>query len=151
MLKKPNAGWSELSIGQFKREVGNLTDVPCDLIKAFSNFFDYGSGVSSFDCEPYQFDLIFSYTMGVGVAQIAYIADCESEIFCENIKIPDLAKEFIEDIKSNIDAWSKWHGFQDGYSKVDKKYKKKILKGIKRLEKKLQENNNKFKVYVKKS
>ena len=45
--------------------------------------------------------------MGTGVAESVYIVDCEKKIICENIKILDLAKEFIEDIKENIDILKK--------------------------------------------
>lgn len=151
MLGIPKYGWSKFSVGKFEKDVSYLTNVPCDLIKAFLDFFDHGSGIVSFNCEPYQFDLIFSYTIAGGFAQHAYIVDSESDIFCESIKITDLAKEFIEDIKRNIDEWSKWRGFDDGYSSINKKYKKEILKGISLLEKKLEENKNKFQVFVKKS
>ena len=136
MLEKPNAGWADLKIGNFTATVSSMTNVPCDLIKAFSDFIYKGAGIASFDCEPYQFDLILSYTMGTGVAELVYIVDCEKKIICENIKILDLAKEFIGDIKENIDAWaSAWFGYKGDYSKVDPKYKKEILMGIKKLEK----------------
>ena len=136
MLGKPNAGWAYLKIGNFTANVSSMTNVPCDLIKAFVDFINKGAGIASFDCEPYQFDLVLSYTMGAGVAGLVYIVDCEKKIFCENLKILDLAKEFIVDIKENIDSWaSAWFGYKGDYSKIDPKYKREISTGINKLEK----------------
>ena len=135
MLGKPNAGWADLKIGNFTACVSYLTNVPCDLIKAFSDFIQNGVGVASFDCEPYQFDVIFSYTMSGGVLGLVYVVDSDKKLVCENINVIDLAKEFVEDIKRDIDAWATWFGYEDDFAKIDMEFKKKIQTGIESLDK----------------
>ena len=47
------------------------------------------------------------------------------------------------DIKENIDDWaSAWHGNEDGFEKIDKRYRKGILTGIKKLERLIENYEN---------
>lgn len=137
MLSKPKNGWAKIKIGTFEREVGCLTAVPNDLLKAFINFFENGAGVASFECEPYEFDLVFSYTFTGGGKGTAYVIDSEQKLIYEGISVIELAKEFVADIKNNLVAWSRWKPdspIKSEYKTAEQK-KQVLLEDIEKLEK----------------
>lgn len=140
MLGKPKNGWAKLKIGTFEKEVSFLTDVPNDLLKAFINFFENGVGVASFECEPYEFDLVFSYTFTGGTRGMVYIVDSEQKLFYEEISVIQLVKEFISDIKTDLVDWSRWNAdtSMKGSCKTTEQNKHNILVGIEKLEKLIQ-------------
>lgn len=105
MLSNPKAGWCELEIGDFKGTPSYLTDVPVDLLTAFIDYYKKGIGVSFFDEEGSEFNLLLSNYS-------AYIIYCgnESTLYeFPNIDIDNLAKELIADIKSNVDSWANFY------------------------------------------
>lgn len=137
MLSRPENGWAEIQIGTFKKEVSYLTDVPNDLLKAFISFFENGAGVASFECEPYEFDLVFSFTFTGGVKGMAYIMDSEQKLFYEEISVIQLAKEFVSDIKTDLLVWSSWNEntSMKRSDKIKEQKKQDILVGLEKLEK----------------
>lgn len=128
MLSKPKFGWSELKIGDFVSSVESVTDVPCDILKAYYDFFHFGQGVASFYSSGFQFDLILSYTMDP--ANI-YIVDNQGKVYIEKVTLN--ADELIHDIKDNIDVWAEWFG------KYSNSYKELILENVERLEKEIED------------
>ena len=128
MLSKPKFGWSELKIGDFISPVESVTDVPCDILKAYYDFFHFGQGIASFYNGGFQFDLILSYTMDPSTI---YIVDNSGKVYIEKNWLN--AEELIYDIKDNIDAWAEWFG------KYSNNYKELILENVKKLETELED------------
>lgn len=58
--------------------------------------------------------------MTCGTKGLAYIVDEDKKLFNEDILVLDLAKNFIDDIKNNIDDWSNWDYM---LNRMDKKTK----------------------------
>lgn len=121
MLSNPKAGWCELEIGNFKGTPSYLTDVPVDLLTAFIDYYKKGIGVSFFDEEGSEFNLLLSYHS----AYIIYI-DYENNSTLYDFPLIDinkLAKELITDIKSNIDSWASFYASAASLLAWDNKFK----------------------------
>lgn len=108
MLSEPKSGWSVLTVGNFEEEVGYLTNVQLDLIIAFNSFFERGCGAASFECEPYGFDLIFSYSGAADSRGVAYIVDDDKKLYRDGVPVLQLAKAFVKDINDSLDDWADW-------------------------------------------
>ena len=127
-----------MKIGKFKKKVSYLTDVPNDLINAFISFFETGTGAASFECEPYEFDLIFSYNFAKGGKAMPYIVSWKRKIYTESVPVTELATEFLTEIKRDLDAWSEW-GYNTTTPEIVKQNKQILTKNIERLEKIIQD------------
>jgi len=122
-------GYTKLKIGNFEMDVDITTNVPCDLMKAFSDFLYMGAGIVSMRSDAYQFDLILSYTMDAQRSNI-YMVDNDSKIHYQGYEIADvlkLSKELLVDIKTNINFW------------ISIFNKKDLIKGLKTLEKNIKD------------
>ena len=129
MLEKLSNGYVKMKIGNFEIRVDLSTNVPCDLMKAFSDFLYYGAGIASMRSDAYQFDLILSYTMDAQKSNI-YMVDNDNKIHYQEYEVADvlkLAKELLVDVKTNIDFW------------ISISNKKDIVKGFKLLEKNIKD------------
>lgn len=104
MLSLSKSGWCKLKIGDFIGNPSYVTDVPTDLLTAFIDYYEKGVSAVFFDEEGTEFNLLLSnYTIFV-----VYIdKECKTILYeFPDINIYDLARELIDDIRSNIDTWS---------------------------------------------
>lgn len=104
MISNPEHGWCNFKLGDFKGVASYLTDVPLDLINAFIDYHEKGSGVVIFDEEGSYFTLVLTaYNCGIYI--IEEKEECITHSFWD-MNIEDLEKELISDIESNLHGWS---------------------------------------------
>ena len=102
MITNPHYGWCDFKLGNFEGHPSYLTDVPVDLLDAFIDYHEKGSGVAWFDEEGTEFTLIITpYSMFVIEEKEAPVLHDFSEI-----KFIEVEKELINDIENNINGWS---------------------------------------------
>lgn len=110
MISNPSYGWCDFKLGTF--EIGifeatpsYLTNVPMDLLNCFIEYYRIGCSCTFFDCEGSEFILVLNNYN----TYIIFEDECaNSTLYLSYKRIKDLAKELIEDIKSNIEKWSLW-------------------------------------------
>ena len=106
MISNPEHGWCNFKLGDFKGVASYLTDVPLDLINAFIDYHEKGSGVVIFDEEGSYFTLVLTaYNCGIYI--IEEKEECITHSFWD-MNIEDLEKELISDIESNLHGWSEF-------------------------------------------
>lgn len=107
MLSKPEHGWVEVKLGNFKGLASYITDIPNDCLDAFiyslenkvpaTMYFD-GEGwnfhmLSPWYC-PYTYILVEKECLKVHTVE----ANCE-----------ELAKKIVKNIEEHLDDWAKWN------------------------------------------
>ena len=111
MLDTPKHGWSNISIGSWHDRCSYLDDMPVVLLNALRRFLTAKLPVAAkFDAEGYEYILVFDF----GVVHI--ISDDEDgdkyQLSSQEVSIPALAKELVEDIRRDIDAWADWQNYE---------------------------------------
>ena len=101
MISNPKNGWCNFKLGDFEGTPSYITDVPIDLLDAFTDYYTRGYGLAYFDEEGSEFTLLLTW---YGVYIIEEKDDTKVHTFY-NLSISDLAKEVIADIETNLDGW----------------------------------------------
>lgn len=110
MLSTPKHGWSSLKIGQFERSCSYLTDPMLDVADLLGKAIRHENGVAHFDAEGAgTYDLVYSDESFYIVSR----AETTSVIDLDDISLPALVKEFVTEIKQDIEAWADWDGYLD--------------------------------------
>ena len=116
MLSKPEHGWTNVSIGDFKYSASYITDVPVICLKAFINGYPSSLPITiRFDAEGYEYLLIVDYyaTHIITDKDAGIIENQDYSLISFAINPYDLAKELINDIESNLEGWVQWDLFMD--------------------------------------
>jgi hypothetical protein len=102
MIANPKHGWCKFKLGDFEGHPSYLTNVPVDLLDAFIEYKQKGTGMAWFDEEETEFTLVLTpYSIFV-------IEEKEEPILHDfsDYKIDHLAKELINDIEKSVYDWS---------------------------------------------
>lgn len=102
MISNPEHGWCDFDLSDFHGHPSYLTDVPVDLLQAFIDLHEKGSGMAWFDEEGTEFSLVLTpYSMFI-------IEEKDNPVlydYSETI-LSQLEKELIDDIRRDIGAWA---------------------------------------------
>ena len=117
MLEKPSGGWTRVSIGGFSSRASYLTDVPYDMLNAFTRFFSENRPQTVyFDGEGLDFYITFSW-------DIIFMLDGrgDTNYLChqDEVKIDDVVREVISDLEEHLDDWKAWSEFYDTADKLE--------------------------------
>ena len=104
MLSRPKAGWSELTLGDFKAPVSFLTDIPFDWVRACLSSLKYGIPAAFFlDSEGTTTTIVVNFATTYIISSSDLSVTYMSDIF-----VTDFAKMLIEDIRRDFDDWLYW-------------------------------------------
>lgn len=130
MISNPKHGWCDFDLSDFHGHPSYLTDVPVDLLQAFIDLHEKGSGMAWFDEEGTEFSLIITpYSLFIIEEKDKSILHEYSEML-----ISELEKELIADIKCNIGGWASFECSLDG----DDEFQQRAIE-IRRLVKELEQ------------
>ena len=138
MLGRPDAGWTDITIGKYIGTASYLDDVPIETMDAFLKYFQGAPFQVTYDAEGYNFGLI---TFDDSV----YIVDNKNDNFdMINTKVVKsengyfgkyettekvlhvLAKECVNDVRQYIDGWVDWFSYEED-TPEEKEIRKKML------------------------
>lgn len=107
MLKTPQYGWSEITIGDWYDRCSYLDDVPYRLLEAvdFTNRTRRPSAVE-FDAEGYEYIIVFD-TWETHIIHNTFDGE-EYRLITIEIALKDLIRELIADIRRDLKEWSEW-------------------------------------------
>lgn len=122
MLTKPDCGWTTVTLGDFTDRASYLTNVPDDLLHALIYGIETYSPTSvQFDAEGWDYTITFR-PLETYIVRIKE----EPELFVIDMGIYEVAREVLEDIEGDLDAWVKWD--EDFYCENKISLKEKILR-----------------------
>lgn len=114
MLSVPKAGWSTLSIEDFKFDVSYITDIPRDFTKALLvaleqniNTMVVVDGEDKGEC-----NVVFDVVNNIVTATYLNLwisSEYRTEKEFYDTSVLYFAEKFIEDIEQNVEAWSYWN------------------------------------------
>ena len=106
MLKTPQYGWSEITIGSWHDRCSYLDDVPYRLLEAvdYTNRCGRPSSVK-FDAEGWEYIIVFDQ---FDTHIICYNFEGERNYYTIDINLKDLIKDLLVDIRRDLVAWSEW-------------------------------------------
>lgn len=125
MLSKPEYGWCDISICDWKDRASYLTDPHLDLLDAFIGLFkSRKSQVVDCDAEGWEYKIVIDFF------EVHIIESKEGyKYYSFDIGAGYLASELIKDIEKNIEEWSKWDycgDSEEDYLSAKKRLKYKI-------------------------
>lgn len=127
VLAPPEAGWSELYIGDWSDRVSYLDDVPMMLLKAFRDYYDrnvHTTPAVTFDAEGWEFTVV----LNPGTVHIIEMKD-EAELTTIEVNMAALATQLANDILENIDGWTNWMEYSN-YTPYDLALRKETLMNL---------------------
>ena len=127
VLAPPEAGWSELHIGDWSDRVSYLDDVPMILLKAFRDYYDrnvHTTPAVTFDAEGWEFTVVFN----PGTVHIIEMKD-EAELTTIEVNMAALATQLANDILENLDGWTNWMEYSNS-TPYDLALRKETLKNF---------------------
>lgn len=104
MIQNNGHGWGTFQLGNFTGRISYIEDVPVDLLQAFIDWREKGSGCAWIDEEGTEFTFVLTpYSMFV-------ISERNNtELFnLSEFKFEEIEKELIDDIESDLDGWSEF-------------------------------------------
>ena len=105
MLSTPKAGWSELTLGDFKASVSFLTDVPFDWLRACVSALKYGIPAACFlDSEGSTTTIIVDNTHSYIVTTFGNL----HVMPLYGVYPSQFARDLVEDIKRDFEDWLYW-------------------------------------------
>ena len=109
MLKTPEHGWSEITIGDWTDRCSYLDDVPYRLLEAVDdvNRTHMPSSVR-LDAEGWEYIIVFD-RYSTHIITLDFYGQWKYTTV--DIYIKDLIKELIGDIRKDLDLWAEW-GFE---------------------------------------
>jgi len=109
MISNPKFGWCDFKLRTFYGSPSYLTNVPVDLLDAFIDYFANGMGMAWFDEEGTEFTLVINpYSLYIIEEKGKSVLHDFSEM-----KVEKLAKELINDIEKDLNAWSMFFIWDD--------------------------------------
>lgn len=141
MLTKPEAGWTNVKIGDYECQASYLTNVPMDclnsMINAIQNYLPF---CVDFDAEGWFFTVISS-----SYIYDTYVIEDKEEAKVhqyDNIKLTDLAKELYRDINENLDDWNMWLPCAKYESEETKEYREELISKLDLLDQLIKERQS---------
>ena len=122
MFQKPECGWTDFSLGEYKSRASYLTNIPQDCIDAFTYGLKNNKPVVVyFDAEGWEFYLVCDYYH-------SYVIEDKDEpkTYYINKGLVEVAKEFISDIEKHYKEWRHWN-FQEDPVNIDLSELKELL------------------------
>ena len=120
MFTTPWHGWTNLNFLNFSERASDLTDIPNDCLDAFIHALQTNNpAIIYFDAEGWDFHLVSSYYRSYIVVDKE---DNKVDTYVIEKGIIKLAKELVNDIQTDFDAWLKWECCDDNgeYAKVNR-------------------------------
>jgi len=112
MFTTPIHGWTYLNFENFSERASYLTDVPNDCLDAFIHALQTNNpAIVYFDAEGFDYHLISSFYRSYIIRDKE---DNKVDIHIIERDILELAKELINDIQRDFDAWLNWESYDDG-------------------------------------
>lgn len=116
MLKKPQGGWSTITIGDWSERCSWLDDVPFIMLGLFDAalMFPMIDVSALFDAEGYSYRVVIRSEYGQQdlLRDVVVVTEEEDDITCNStnfdINLLESYQELVNDIRENIDDWSKW-------------------------------------------
>lgn len=103
MINNPKNGWCTFQLGDFVGFPSYLTDVPVELLDAFLDYHEKGTGTAVFDEEGSFFTLLLTkYNNGIFV-----IEEKDETVLHDfsDMDVEELEKELLTDIKRDFLSW----------------------------------------------
>ena len=108
MLTRPEAGWSEICIGEHRLRVSYIEPVPQMLLTAFIRALSTGGTADvTFDAEGWKWRI-----QSDRVTRLTIIADV-TETYTVPFTVHELAQEALADFQRDLDVWSIWYYLPD--------------------------------------
>lgn len=108
MLDTPKHGWSNITIGSWQDRCSYLDNVPVMLLRAMRQFLAAKLPVSAkLDAEGCEYILVFDF----GVVHIITGTDDGYQLSSQEVNILALAKELVEEVLRDVDAWADWQEY----------------------------------------
>lgn len=129
MLSKPVHGWTDITIGDWKDRASYLTSVPCDMLDKVADILEYRLPTCVYcDAEGWEYIIVFEHFETFIIHQ-----EEKNVLISIDIKIEDIAKELLKDIKDYFEDWVVWEP-DCGKHNIEK-YREELKKKVERLEK----------------
>ena len=104
MIRNNGNGWGTFKLGNFTGRLSYIEDVPVDLLQAFIDWHDKGSGCAWIDEEGTEFTLVLTPYSAYMIVERGGV-----ELFdLSELKIEEIEKELIDDIESDFEGWVKF-------------------------------------------
>ena len=104
MIRNNGNGWGTFKLGEFIGCLSYIEDVPVNLLQAFIDWHDKGSGCAWIDEEGSEFTLVLTpYSMYVVVER-----NSVELVNLSELKIEEIEKELIDDIECDLTGWSEF-------------------------------------------
>ena len=101
MITNNGHGWGTFKLGEFTGRLSYMEDIPVDLLQAFIDWHDKGSGCAWIDEEGTEFTLVLTpYSMYIIVER-----DGTELVDLSELKIEEIEKELIDDIENDFEGW----------------------------------------------
>ncbi|MBQ8922164.1 MAG: hypothetical protein IJ060_08405 [Oscillospiraceae bacterium] len=109
MLSKPGAGWSDLTLGDFRAGISFLTDIPFDWLRACINGLKYVIPAAFYFDEEGSTGLIVS---DLGVTYIIIQHNGTELTTVQGVGLKQFAEMLVHDIRENLEDWVCWCTFE---------------------------------------
>lgn len=105
MLSKPQAGWSELTLGDYKAPVSFLTDIPFDWLRGCISGLKHVIPAAFFiDGEGVTYYIVSDYC-------VTYIIKSGTVLTQVRVSLDRFAEMLVHDIRENLEEWIWWCDF----------------------------------------
>lgn len=130
ILSVPSNGWSSFELEGFHAPLSYIDDVPVLILEFIRNFKLNGQAIMTFDCEGYDFTLVFTCNYDT----YAITDEDKPKVYRFDTTQPIIMDNLIHDIKDNIDLWAKFPAHVNSETEI-RAEKRKILELIQEIEK----------------
>lgn len=104
MITNNGHGWGTFKLGNFTGRLSYMEDVSVDLLQAFIDWHDKGSGCAWIDEEGTEFTLVLTPYSAYVIVERGGV----ELIDLSELKIEEIEKELIDDIESDLTGWSEF-------------------------------------------
>lgn len=104
MIQNNRHGWGTFKLGNFTGRISYIEDVPVDLLQAFIDWHDKGSGCAWIDEEGTEFTFVLTPYSAYVIVERGGV----ELIDLSELKIEEIEKELIDDIENDLTGWSEF-------------------------------------------
>ena len=104
MITNNGHGWGTFKLGNFTGRLSYMEDVPVDVLQAFIDWHDKGSGCAWIDEEGTEFTLVLTPYSAYVIVERGGV----ELIDLSELKIEEIEKELIDDIENYLTGWSEF-------------------------------------------